>query len=121
MSRGTVANGQHTATKTPAGDRPAHHACAVSHMAARGGRGGGGGSYPRETVEAFFIASRQGNQPLNADKESLLPLHDRGPAKPGPLFRFAEWERRVTAGERVPELDEEVREPLRRSAVAERR
>ena len=68
----------------------------------------GAGSYPRETVEAF-LASCQGNEPLSADKETYCRCMIGVLQSRVPYFRFAEWERRVTAGERVPELDEEVR------------
>jgi hypothetical protein len=66
------------------------------------------GGYPRDTVEAF-IASCQGNEPLNPDRETYCRCMIGALQSRVPYFRFAEWERRVTAGERVPELDEEVR------------
>ena len=67
----------------------------------------GAGSYPRETVEAF-IASCQGNQPLNADQEAYCRCMIGVLQSRVTYPRFAEWERRVTAGERVPELDQEA-------------
>ena len=58
--------------------------------------------YPREVVEAF-IASCQGSEPLNADQEAYCRCMI------GVLYsRFAEWERRVRAGETVPEFEQEV-------------
>ena len=65
--------------------------------------------YPRETVEAF-LASCQGNEPLSAEKEAYCRCMIGVLQSRVPYFRFAEWERRVTGGERVPELDAEVRQ-----------
>ena len=65
--------------------------------------------YPRDTIEAF-IASCQGDQPLSADQEAYCRCMIGVLQTRVPYFRFAEWERRVAAGERVPELDEQVRE-----------
>jgi hypothetical protein len=80
--------------------------CLILPLAAGAARGAG--SYPRETIEAF-LASCQGNEPLNAVKETYCRCMIGVLQSHVPYFRFAEWERRVTAGERVPELDEEVR------------
>jgi hypothetical protein len=63
--------------------------------------------YPRDTVEAF-LASCQGNEPLNAEKEAYCRCMIGVLQSRVPYVRFAEWERRVTAGETVPELEEEV-------------
>ena len=63
--------------------------------------------YPRETVEAF-LASCQGNEPLNADQEAYCRCMIGVLQSRVTYPRFAEWERRVTAGERVPELDQEA-------------
>ena len=71
------------------------------------GREAAAGGYPRETVEAF-IASCQGNQPLNADQEAYCRCMIGVLQSRVTYPRFAEWERRVTAGERVPELDQEA-------------
>lgn len=68
----------------------------------------GAAGYPRETVEAF-IASCQGNEPLNPDQEAYCRCMIGVLQSRVPYFRFAEWERRVSAGETVPELEEEVR------------
>ena len=61
--------------------------------------------YPRETIDAF-IASCQGNEPLNADREAYCRCMMGVLQSRVPYFRFAEWERRVRAGETVPELQE---------------
>lgn len=66
------------------------------------------GGYPRETVEAF-IGSCQGNEPLNAERETYCRCMIGVLQSQVPYPRFAEWERRVRAGERVSELDEQVR------------
>ena len=65
--------------------------------------------YPRETIEAF-IASCQGNEPLNPNQEAYCRCMIGVLQSRVPYFRVAEWERRVAAGERVAELDEQVRE-----------
>jgi hypothetical protein len=61
--------------------------------------------YPRETIEAF-IASCQGSEPLNAEREAYCRCTIGVLQSRVPYFRFAEWERRVRAGETVPELQE---------------
>ena len=71
-----------------------------------GGEAGAGG-YPRETVEAF-IGSCQGDQPLNADQEAYCRCMIGVLQSRVPYPRFAEWERRVTAGETVPDLEQAV-------------
>jgi hypothetical protein len=63
--------------------------------------------YPREVVEAF-IASCQGSEPLNADQEAYCRCMIGVLQSRVPYSRFAEWERRVRAGEAVPELEQEV-------------
>jgi hypothetical protein len=88
-----------------AGRRTMLALCLISALLGADAEAGG---YPRETVEAF-IASCQGNQPLNADQEAYCRCMIGVLQSRVPYPRFAEWERRVTAGERVPELDEEVR------------
>lgn len=64
--------------------------------------------YPRETVEAF-LASCQGNEPLNANQEAYCRCMIGVLQSRVPYFRFADWERRVSAGETVPEMEEQLR------------
>jgi hypothetical protein len=76
-------------------------------MLAGGGEARAAG-YPRDVIEAF-IASCQGDQPLNAEQEAYCRCMIGALQASVPYARFAEWERRVRAGETIPEMEEQLR------------
>jgi hypothetical protein len=65
-------------------------------------------SYPRETVEAF-IAACQSGKPLDPAHEAMCRCTIAVLQAQVPYQRFAEWERRVAAGEKIPEMEDELR------------
>lgn len=82
---------------------------ALSLIWAASGSQAEAGAYPRETVKAF-IASCQRGKPLDPEHEAMCRCTIAVLQAHVPYQRFAEWERRVAAGEKIPEMEEQLRE-----------
>ena len=81
---------------------------ALSLIWAAGAGEAAAGAYPRETVEAF-LASCQSGKPLDPEHEAMCRCTIAVLQAHVPYQRFAEWERRVAAGEKIPEMEEQLR------------